>query len=184
MRGEEDHPEQLERLRKTNELWLDIDFMCGHDVKVLCSSGLANSKGVTLAQTLKRQLIRLSQSLDSPPIWPSDVIIGEKRSTHTGENIRFSKDILTQGWDEIICVSSPGFLFLPGHTTRIKRLMKNIFPSIHVNVVACKPYGSIFYRISRGITELILIVMLWFDPQAKLLDRSREKRIVDAASKP
>ena len=191
MWGGQRHPEQTERLKTAYELWLEYDFMCGHDVTILCSSGLANSQGISLGQTLRQKIIQISNESGMPPIPQSDVKTGEEESTHTGENIRFLKKFLEPGtepdqnprWDKVICVTSPGFLFLPGHTARIRRLMRNIVPNLPVEVVPCKPYGSLPYRIMRGITEFILIMMLWVDPQAKLLDRSREKRIADAASK-
>ncbi|MBM2821109.1 MAG: hypothetical protein HW405_869 [Candidatus Berkelbacteria bacterium] len=184
MRGGEHHPEQLERVRTANDLWLQSSFIGHNDVTVLCSSGLANSRGVSLGQTLRQELIQISNEIGSPPIFSGDIVVGEEESTHTGENIRLSKAFLESGWGRIICVTSPGFLFLPGHTSRIQRLIRNIIPDLPVEIVPCKPYGSILYRIVRGITELILIMMLWVDPQAKLLDRSGPKRIADAASKP
>lgn len=183
MRGGEDHPEQVARIITAYNQWYSY-FVRDHDVQILCSSGLANSQGISLARTLSDAFRRLPMLPSFQMHLRQSILIGEQESTHTGENIRLSKSVLESGYDLVICVSSPGFLFLPGHVDRIKRLMRNTCPDVRAEFVPCKPCGSWLYRLVRGITELILIAELWFDPEASFFDRSHEKRIHEARSKP
>ena len=148
----------------------------GNEVTLYCSCGLPNRNGVTIAETLAWQI----QEADAEAA--SSIVIGEEESAHTADNIRYSLPFLVDEnnqprYDRVIAISVPGFLGLPGHVKRIRILWNNIYPNIPIETDACRPWGSWFHRLRRGIIETIEILwIVLFDHQGRFFDRFAEGR--------
>lgn len=178
--GHEGHPypyleEQLTRIHKAILVAQDLQSR-NHQVEILCTGGLFNQQGISLAQTLATDIIAIEPTLRK------NILIGEMLSTHTAESIRFSKDVLTDSqWDKVIAISTGGN---PGHIDRIRIYMENICPGITLETVASAECGSPEYRQKRARDEKIMMFLARIDRQARIFDFFANRRRAQARLKP
>lgn len=174
MWGSEYCPEQNQRLDTTLDLYQGIISWRGSNrgVKIMLNGGLPDRYGITLARCMAGYLVKKMKTIEN------NLQIGEKLSTHTGEQVRMMKQaIIDEDYDLIFVVSNWW------HLRGILKLMKNVGYPMPVIGIPSPTAGSIPHRLSRAIQETIrLLTILTFDPQGHLFDADAKKRKFKASS--
>lgn len=174
-------PEHDNRILRTLQTWRACYYV-GCDVQILCSSGTADSTGLTVAEYMKRQLLHYG-GLDATYIkaLEKDIIIGERTSAHTAGQFLGLKDYLRQRHAEdtldlVILVSNWWHL-------AIARVYFARLVGLPYVIDASSGRGALGLPwplyLARQVVHLL--VALIFDRSGHLLDRISASRIEGSA---
>lgn len=153
----------------------------GKRVSILCEGGLANHEGLTLAQDAQNNLLEANIN-DNKVFTSEELILGEQKSTHTGQQVRLSLSDIEEieeiegQFDLIIAVSNKW------HLMTIVRLYKNF--GLHVIGLHSPTGGSMLYRLSQMVQGIIRIIMTaTIDQEGTFFDKYIKERNLNASKK-
>ena len=174
MYGGERSAEHTSRMVTTVEVWRGVYRY--HGVQVFCTGGLHNKDGLSLAQDMANQLTEIEPEI------ASYLVIGEDKSTHTGQAISYFKTAFCELHplpEKIVIISNFW------HLLRIGSFLKHYKLGIPIEKVFSPPVRPLDRWLIRTLQEVLLYLdSISLDRFGHRFDWLAEKRRADARLKP
>jgi uncharacterized SAM-binding protein YcdF (DUF218 family) len=162
-------------------------YIEGYANKIVFTGGI----GAGTADLNEREALVFEKELKKIyPQIPTDDLLIEEQSTHTGENINFSNLLITERWPELAFDKFEGKVIITANAYRQRRVyltMKKVYP--HINVINYPPETGFYEELrlfeSKGQDMVALLLEeLWrfkdYPPKGLMLKDTIPKEIKDA----